>query len=70
MPTDDTARRHARLFSLIHQQARAEYTALRLKRRADRPLTRPDADLLMAVAVKSWSAGAGRPARPISRETR
>ena len=56
MPTDDTASRHARLFALIHQQARSDYTALRLKRRAERPLTRPDADLLMAVAAKSWGA--------------
>lgn len=58
MPALDTASRHARLFALIHQQARAEYTSLRLKRRADRGLTRPHADRLMAVAARSWSGPA------------
>lgn len=59
-PTLDpmTASRHSRLFALIHQQARSEYTALRLKRQADRPVARPDADLLMAVAAKSWASPA------------
>lgn len=61
-PDPTTASRHSRLFALIHQQARSEYTALRLKRRADRPVARLDADLLIAVAAKSW-AGPAQAAR-------
>ena len=55
MTTAETAQRHARLFELIHQQARADYTALRLKRRADRRPTVPDTDMLIAQAARSWA---------------
>ncbi|GAA6198863.1 hypothetical protein [Aquicoccus sp. SU-CL01552] len=53
MPTTDRASRHTRLFVLIHQQARAEYTALRLERRSRQPLDDPDR--FMAMAARSWS---------------
>ena len=61
MPTTDRASRHTRLFALIHQQARAEYTALRLERRSRRPLADPDR--FIAVAARSWS-GRSESARP------
>ncbi len=61
MPTTDRTSRHARLFALIHQQARAEHTALRLERRSRRPLADPDR--FMAMAARSWS-GPSEPARP------
>ena len=61
MPTTDHASRHVRLFALIHQQARAEYTALRLERRARRPLADPDR--FIAMAARSWS-GPSEAARP------
>ena len=60
MPTTESVRRHARLFALIHQQARAEYTALRLERRSKRPLADPDRFIKMA--TRSWS-GPPKPAR-------
>lgn len=54
MTTEDAASRHTRLFALIHQQARAEYAALRLERRSNRPPAEPD--LFMAIAARSWTA--------------
>ena len=54
MTAEDTASRHTRLFALIHQQARAEYTALRLERRTKRPLADPHQ--FMAIAARSWTA--------------
>jgi len=62
MPTTDRVRRHARLFALIHQQARAEYTALRLQRRAMRPLADPER--FIAMAARSWSGRSEAAARP------
>ncbi|TDK45052.1 hypothetical protein [Antarcticimicrobium luteum] len=55
MHTDETPCRHARLFALIHQQARAEYTALRLVRRSKRPLAEPTTARLLTQAARSWS---------------
>lgn len=62
MPPTDIACRHARLFALIHQQARAEYTALRLERRSRRPLADPDR--FLAMAVRSWSGPSGPAHQP------
>jgi len=56
MPTADALDRHARLFVLIHQQARAEYTALRLQRRERRPLPTSQSEALIALAARSWAA--------------
>lgn len=47
--------RHARLFALIHQQARAEYTALRLQRRSRRAPVEAEITVLMALAARSWT---------------
>ncbi len=54
MPLNDTSDRHARLFALIHQQARAKHTALRLRRLSKRPLPAPDSERLMILAARSW----------------